>query len=165
MPIQTFSAPESSTIWDIVLNTYGTPDDIVKLMIDNNFSNVNTYPTKEQEFEFDDTLVINQNSLQSNLSEHKFATRERTTTNDTVMKYYEQNIETEYTSNSDGTTVIVIPELVGSERILYIEKEIKPISKNDYGFNSGSGTINLLNGETLDSGQTAYIIYVKIIQS
>jgi hypothetical protein len=79
------------------------------------------------------------------------------------MIRYEQNLEIEYVSNADGTTVISIPSLIGALRIVYMEKEIQPVSKADYSFNSSSGVITLLNGKTVDAGQTLYIIYAILI--
>lgn len=163
MAIQTFISSDNSTIWDTVLNTYGTVDDIVKLMQDNDFPNVNTYPVNGQVFQFDDTLVVNQNNLQTNLSNQKFATRDRTSTNDENMVKYEQATGINYTSNADGTTSISILELIGS-RIVQIEKEIKPLETTEWTFNPNSGTITLV-GNTLDNEQTLFIIYAKIITS
>lgn len=163
MAIQNFSAVNYSTIWDVVLNTYGTVDQIVKLMQDNLFPNVNTYPKNGQVFQFDDTLVINSNQLQSNLSDGNFATRERTSTNDENMKYYEQTLSTEYKSNANGTTVITLPDLIGM-RVISIEKEIQPIDPN-WGWNPSSGVLTLLNGVTVDLNQTLYILYAAIITS
>lgn len=159
-----FVAVDSSTIWDVVNNTYGGVDNIVKLMQDNGFPNINTYPEKGQNFIFDDTLVENQNNLQSNLSTTKFATRERQSTNETNMKYYEQILNAEYTSNADGTTTVSLPGLIGT-RIIQIEREIQPMMDADWGWNSTSGTLTLLNGQTVDNSQTLHILYSVIIQS
>lgn len=58
--MQQFSAASNSTIYDVCLNTYGSLDFLVKLMLDNNYINVNTYPTSGQVFIFDETLIANQ---------------------------------------------------------------------------------------------------------
>lgn len=55
--IREFTAVDMSTIYDVCLNTYGTLNYLVKLMVDNNFPGVNTYPTAGQVFKYDDTLV------------------------------------------------------------------------------------------------------------
>ena len=60
-----FTAIENSTIYDVCLNTYGTLDLLVKLMVDNLFLNVNLYPTTGQIFSFDETLVANQATAQN----------------------------------------------------------------------------------------------------
>lgn len=54
---RTFAAVEMSTIYDVCLNTYGTLNLLTKLMVDNSFPGVNSYPTPGQIFMYDDTLV------------------------------------------------------------------------------------------------------------
>ncbi len=53
----TFVAISNSTIYDVCLNTYGTFDLLVKLIVDNNFGSINNTPMNGQEFIFDETLV------------------------------------------------------------------------------------------------------------
>ncbi len=159
--IQSFTAVDQSTIWDICLNTYGSVDFIVKLMQDNDFPNINAYPDAGQIFLYDDTLVVNQNIKRTGLPALKYCTRERTHTNDENMKYYEQNFEDQYTAVADGETSIVRPLLIGN-RIVQIEKETKPLYDTDFLFNPSTGTITLQNGVTLDNGQTLFIIYAVI---
>lgn len=55
--IKEFKAVDMSTIYDVCLNTYGNLDLLVKLMVDNDFEGVNTYPTAGQIFVYDDSLV------------------------------------------------------------------------------------------------------------
>jgi hypothetical protein len=164
MAIKNFQAIDKSTIWDVVLNTYGSVDQIVKIMQDNSFPNVNTYPINGQQFQFDDTLVENQNNLQSNLSNSKFSTRDRTTTNDSMAVKYEQIHETDYTSNADGTTIISLPDEIGN-RLVFIEKEIRPIELINWSWNQSSGILTLLNGTTIDNGQVLFMIFATLIQS
>jgi hypothetical protein len=159
--IQEFRAVDQSTIWDVVNNTYGSVDFIVKLMQDNGFLNVNTYPENGQIFLYDDTLVVNQNIKRTIVSPVKYATRERTTTNLENMIYYEQVWKDEYTAAADGETVIVRPALVG-KRIVDIEKEILPLKNSQYLFNATTGTITLIGGTTLDAGQTLFTLYAEI---
>ena len=52
-----FVSVEMCTIYDVCLNTYGTLNYLVKLMVDNNFNGVNDYPIAGQIFVYDDTLV------------------------------------------------------------------------------------------------------------
>lgn len=162
--IRTFISVDNSTIWDVLINTYGTPDKIVKLMKDNNFPSVNTYPTNGQVFLFDDTLIQNQNIIQTNPVFKKHATRNLHFSNSENMVHYEQTLELDYTSNADGTTSIAILGLIGM-RIVQIEKEIKPLKTTEFLFNSNTGTISLLGGITLDNGQSLFIIYANIITS
>lgn len=46
--------------------TYGTFDQLPKLISDNNFGSINNYPFQGQQFTWDDTLVFNQNVNISN---------------------------------------------------------------------------------------------------
>mgnify|MGYP000853902556 CR=1 FL=1 len=55
----TFIAISNSTIFDVCLNTYGTLDLLVKLMVDNNHEGVSTYPVNGQEFIYDETQSVN----------------------------------------------------------------------------------------------------------
>ena len=55
--IREFKAVDMSTIYDVCLNTYGNLDYLVKLMTDNNFDGVNSFPIAGQIFVYDDTLV------------------------------------------------------------------------------------------------------------
>ena len=57
MAIKQFQAVDMSTIYDVCLNTYGNLDYLVKLMVDNNFTGVNSFPIAGQIFLYDDTLV------------------------------------------------------------------------------------------------------------
>jgi glycopeptide antibiotics resistance protein len=60
--MQLFKAISNSTIYDVCLNTYGSLDYLVKLMVDNKFVSVNEYPVNEQEFIFDETLVVDKST-------------------------------------------------------------------------------------------------------
>ena len=55
--MKTFTAISNSTIYDVCLNTYGTLDYLVKLMVDNNHAGVDVFPTNGQIFVYDETLV------------------------------------------------------------------------------------------------------------
>lgn len=71
-----FIAVDGSTIWDVCLNTYGDLNLLGKLMDDNNFPGVETYPTAGQKFLFDETLVSNQQTFRRTaLSGEKYATK------------------------------------------------------------------------------------------
>lgn len=74
MAIKTFKAVDMSTIYDVCLNTYGTFDYLVKLMVDNGFDGVNTYPTAGQVFSYDDSLVYG--LAQQKLNTVNYATSE-----------------------------------------------------------------------------------------
>ncbi len=66
-----FKAVENSSIWDVCLNTYGSVNFLVKLMVDNNFANVNAYPYAGQDFVYDETLITDANGLNKDI---KYAT-------------------------------------------------------------------------------------------
>lgn len=61
-----FIAVDMCTIYDVCLNTYGTLDYLVKLMVDNNFLGVNSYPVAGQVFTYDSTLVYGLAQQQNN---------------------------------------------------------------------------------------------------
>jgi len=66
MSLQTYTALANQNIYDICLMTYGTLDQLFKLIADNDFGSVNNYPYAGQQFTWDDTLAFNQQSNQSN---------------------------------------------------------------------------------------------------
>lgn len=78
-----FTAVSNSTIYDVCLNTYGTLNLLVKLMDDNDFEGVNTYPSNGQIFLFDENLVnvqsnqnLNQNyTIAAGEAQLKYATK------------------------------------------------------------------------------------------
>lgn len=164
-----FTAVDNSSIWDIVNNTYGTVDQVVKLMKDNNFANANAYPNLGDVFNFDDELVANDsNNIQSNLSSKKFATRVYTTTNSNnpTMVKYEQANQIEFVSNADGTFTIPLSGLSGlNARIIQVEKEIKPMKDADWAYNPSSSVLTLLNGQVANNGESLFIIYAQLITS
>jgi hypothetical protein len=78
-----FIAISNSTIYDVCLNTYGTLNQLAKLMNDNNFPGVDAYPTNGQVFLYDENLInvqsnqnLNQNySISAGDVQLKYATR------------------------------------------------------------------------------------------
>lgn len=105
--------------------------------------------------------------LQSNQSDIKYATRFKkiyNPPNPDDMIRYEQPLEYQYTAAADGETVIILPALIGN-RIVQIEKEIKPVFTANYTFNPNNGQITLLNGVVLDAGESLFIIYAVLITS
>lgn len=77
-----FKAISNSTIYDVCMNTYGTLDYLVKLLVDNNINDINVNPTNGQIFLYDDTLVnkisnvniTSNQQINSNLAPTKYAT-------------------------------------------------------------------------------------------
>jgi len=64
--IRTYTALSNQNIYDVCLMTYGTFDQLFKLINDNNFGSVNNYPYAGQSFTWDDTLVFSQQVSISN---------------------------------------------------------------------------------------------------
>jgi len=64
--IQTYYALNNQTIYDVCLMTYGTLDQLFKLIQDNDFGSVNNYPLQGQAFAWEDTLVFNEQVFISN---------------------------------------------------------------------------------------------------
>jgi hypothetical protein len=58
--MKTFNAQDGQSVLDVVLNTYGTMDKLVKLMQDNAIPGVLSKPVTAQKFLFDDTQIANQ---------------------------------------------------------------------------------------------------------
>jgi hypothetical protein len=81
--MKTFIAISNSTIYDVCLNTYGTLDRLVKLMVDNDHPGVDTNPVNGQEFVYDEKLAVNNGNTNlstqynplTNLSNLKYATQ------------------------------------------------------------------------------------------
>ena len=76
---------------------------------------------------------------------------------------YKDVREKQYTSNTSNLSTVTITDLIGCE-IITIEKEIKPLLTSEYTFNSASGTITLV-GTTLDTNETLFILYKKLVTS
>jgi hypothetical protein len=74
--IQTYYALGNQSIYDICGMTYGSLDNLFKLMQDNNFGSVNNVPVQGQAFSWDDTLVINEQvTISNSLNNVVYATR------------------------------------------------------------------------------------------
>lgn len=157
--MQSFNSISNGTIYDVCLNTYGNLDLLVKLMVDNGFEGVNVYPENGQEFIYDDSLVLKANKVIS-----KYATRFNNIIDPTNLSNmaYEQILETMYVAAADGETSIIVTDLIGN-RIVSVEKEIKPLSAVNYNFNITLGRINLLNGVSMSGGEQLSILYGKMV--
>lgn len=78
-----FTAISNSTILDVALNTYGSLNNIAKLMRDSGHGGFDVYPQNGQKFLFDETLVnapvvknLNRNySYTAGASQLKYATK------------------------------------------------------------------------------------------
>lgn len=78
--IRGYKSIAGQNIYDVCLMTYGTLDQLPKLMKDNSFAGVNNYPIPGQLFIYDDTLVFNQNVSITNFNAGiNYCTRANTT--------------------------------------------------------------------------------------
>lgn len=103
--IRTYKAVDGQNIYDVCLMTYGTLDQLPKLLSDNLFPGVNNYPFSGQVFTYDDTLVYNQNVSISNVNNGiNYCTR----SNSTGGQYYKIN-EGNGTPGGSGYVAPVIP--------------------------------------------------------
>ena len=163
-----YKAIYGQSIWDVILNTYGSFDTSVKMLSDNNLPNINIVPSPQQSFTWDNTLTSDQSIsvLSTNIiySTSPIANGnilsvvqgvsgaagnntnyvQPSNPNYATMIKYEQNIEVQYVA-SGGETNVTISDLIGN-RIVQITREIKPMLFGDYGFNANSGQITFNNG-------------------
>ena len=58
--MSTFYAVDGSTLFDVCLNTYGSLDFFYKLLVDNNIPNANYTPKTGQPFNYDETLIVDE---------------------------------------------------------------------------------------------------------
>ncbi len=73
--MSTFNAVDGSTLFDVCLNTYGSLDFFYKLLIDNNIPNANYTPKTGQAFNYDETLIVDEQTNRTTiLSGIKYAT-------------------------------------------------------------------------------------------
>lgn len=162
-----FNAVYGSSLSDVCLNTYGSLDFYVKLLNDNGVE-PNQLPYSGQPFMWDETLVFNQ-TTQSLINANGiiyatllgYGVPEQV---NPVITMYKDAIGTNYTATTDGETVITISALQGNE-IVQIEKEIKPLVAAQYIFDPIAGTITLLEGLSLVTDETLFVIYKKTITS
>jgi hypothetical protein len=64
----TYNALNGQSIFDVCLNTYGTIDNMRKLLDDNNIDSIDIIPFSGQTFIWDEALVNDANILSSNPS-------------------------------------------------------------------------------------------------
>lgn len=186
-----YIAVSGQSIYDVCLNTYMSLNFLVKLMQDSNHPNVDTAPYGGQIFVFDETLIQDQNVTGSNNVNNIIYSTSNTggrsvlstvqgnpngsNGNDTIsappvppnqssMKYYQQTLDIEYTSNADGTTSFTLPSLANKTlAIVQSWIEIQPLKNTQIGIDSNTGKVTLSGGAVVDNGQTFYLIYTIII--
>ena len=179
-----FNAIYGQSIWDVILNTYGSFDNSVKMIKDNSLSSINIVPSTQQPFIWDSNLnadvAINDNNIfatspvangnvlsvvqgSSSAAGNNTNYVQPSNPNYNTMIKYEQSIEVQYVAGG-GETNVTISDLIGN-RIVQITREIKPMLVADFGFNANTGTITFNNGISLNNGETLFIIYAKVLTS
>lgn len=194
--LKNYKAIQGQSIFDVCLNTYGTLDNLFKLLQDSSGTaqGVDDVPASGQQYTYDDALVADQQINQAyTLSGINYATYYGG--NGSSMYIVSQrppspgagvpppttppitpgsNMKTlvdsaSFISGADGTTVITPQDKSGGSLIgydlVYIEREIRPIRRADWVWNTVTGVLTLTNGETLDNGQELFYIYTKTITS
>ncbi len=187
---RSYKAIDGQSNIDIVLQTYGTIDNLLKLIQDSGVDNVNVKPRSQQAFTYDDELIINQGIQNQFLlsgiiyatnsginGETYYVIKQKSTPKvikgpdilppppNTEDMYSETN-GTSFVSGADGTTTFTPMDKDGNSMIgvdiVQVELEIKPLTNVQWVWNKVLGTMSLI-GVTLDAGQTAAIIYRKLI--
>lgn len=190
--LKSYNAITGQSIYDVCLNTYGTLDLLVKLLVDSGGGNgVDDIPASRQAYIYDDALVVDQSINQAyTLSGIIYATAdgingqtyyiikqkqpilikpaapsiEPPPNPDNVMISVES---TQYVSNANGTTVITPLDKSGNSMIGYevsqLENEIRPLRSNEWSWNKVTGILTLINGAVIDSGNTLFILYTRIL--
>lgn len=183
-----FYAIAGQSLQDVCMNTYGSINYFVKLLVDNNVPSMDAEVYSNQAFVWDETLVANQATSVSVLAGNiRYATDLSAlgnlnfvvpnggptwgpppagvpTTNKIDMVF-----STFYISNADGTTTMVITDLTGvpitGYDLISVELETKPL-RNDgsaWSWNKATAVLSLLNGFTADNGVQVYIWYKKTV--
>lgn len=153
---------------------------------------VNDVPTSGQAYQYDDALVADQRISQATtLAGLKYATYygingssmyvviqnpssnipgtpgpvDNPPPNPSTMQTLVDSAST--ISGADGTTVISLPDKNGGSLIgydvIFVEREIRPIKRANWVWNTALGSVTLINGETLDKDQELFYIYKKTI--
>jgi hypothetical protein len=186
-----YSAIAGQSIYDVCLQTYGSLDYLYKLMQDNGIEGLDEQIYSRQEFVWDDSLVVNQlinaafsatNQLYStdmtSLGNVYFVTQQSPIIGipnvpsapyvpPVAAGIYTVILSTSFTSNQDGTTQVTPLDINSNNLIGYdivqVEREIKPLFNTDWSWNKATGVLSLLNGKTIDAGESLFILYSKTV--
>jgi len=186
-----YSAIAGQSIYDVCLQTYGSLDYLYKLMQDNGVEGLDEQIYSRQEFTWDDSLVVNQlinaafsatNQLYStdmtSLGNVYFVTQQSPIIGipnvpsapyvpPVAAGIYTVILSTSFTSNQDGITQVTPLDINSNNLIGYdivqVEREIKPLFNTDWSWNKATGVLSLLNGKTIDAGESLFILYSKTV--
>jgi hypothetical protein len=174
----------------VCLNTYGSFDNIVKLLQDNGVDNINQYPISGQVFNWDETLsadqFVNTNATNANIIYATKALKNGNIfsliqtrgkggiggpalppsyynpPNTSTMIKYQLTAEAQYIA-AGGETSVILSDLIGSS-IIQLQHEIKPLLTSEYSFNPNTGQITFTS-LVLVADESLFIIYGKILLS
>jgi hypothetical protein len=160
-----------------------------KLLQDNAIDSIDVIPYSGQVFTYDDTLVIDQGvNQQFTQAGIKYATNlggsgllipivngrpplvklpiPRNPPSQ-LQDMYSVTYSTSFTSSQDGTVIVTPVDKNGNSmagyNIVQIELEIKPLEASQFSWNVAQGILTLLDGTTVDDGQTLFIIYSQMV--
>lgn len=154
-----FNCVYGSSFSDVCLNTYGSLDDYVKLLNDNNLE-PNLLPYSGQPVQWNETLIADQITLTTLVSNNIIYATLLGYGNppqvNPIITMYVDPISVSYTATTDGETVVTIPELQGTT-IVAITKEIKQLLPNQFVFNPRVGTI-ILTDSALATGESLFVL-------
>lgn len=160
--MQPFNCVSNSSFSDVCINTYGSMDRYVKLLLDNGVE-PNEVPYSGQQVLWDNTLVSNQ-SIQSLTASNNvvYATLYGANNQNSIPmpQQYSDTRSATYTASVDGETTITITDLQGNQ-VVQIEREVKPLLTSEFSFNSSTGVITLV--DSLSAGETLFVIYKVIV--
>jgi len=179
----TYYAVSGQSFSDVCLNTYGTLDNYIKLLEDNNLV-PDAAPYSNEAIIWNESIVKDQTTYKITTgSGEVFSTLFGQNTNNWFqviggenpviipinpapvtpqgLNMYIKPLSLYYTATG-GETDITIVDLQGMN-ILQIEREIKPLKSSEFIFNSITGSIQLIGINPLGVGETLFILYTQTI--
>jgi len=186
--MQTCTAVEGQSLYDVCLNTYGSLDFLLKMLQDSGVSDINQSPHSGQVFSFDPQLVVDQGiNRQLTVTNTRYATaysklgsvyytvidqgaksipanpyNPPPNPNQTTTMYETVGNAQYIGGNVLGETTISLPDLIGKD-FVQIDKEIKHLLESEWLWNKTSGTLTLINGVVLDKDETLFILWKELI--
>lgn len=181
-----YNAIAGQSIYDVVVQTYGTIDELLKLVQDSGVPNLDAPVVSGQGFTYDETVLTDQalnvlfqqtgiyyaTDVSNYGNVYSAVQSSGTHTVPTVPPYTppvpppiltDMTLSTHYTSGADGTTVIALTDENGhpitGATIVQIELEIKPLTPAQFVWNSSTSILTLQPGTQVDNGQTLFVIY------
>jgi hypothetical protein len=186
--MQVYKAINGQSFSDVCLNTYGTLDEYVKLLNDNNLS-PNNAPYSGQSIAWDELIITDQTIYKKTTGAGTiFATLAGINNNNYFQivggdnpkklpinplpitiggggggsNMYVQPLATSYTSVTGGESIITVLALQ-NKKVLQIEREIKPLKASEFIFDAIGATIQLVGIDPLSAGETLFILYTETI--